>query len=305
MKQLLWPCQKRSNRAWFAAVHGSVFASGKMYFSCAVFTIGKMRVAHDNLNTSVLGVKRRKRLAAFNFYSLGPSATPLPSPISAAAAASCSEVLACLRACFSISNSGISHWTESGQVHTERLEACCQTDVGRDSGIFLFPTVLLFCNRLRERSSGRKIVSNVRTQFLPEGTSRVARFPQKQKKTAQPLKNNNTLSPSTHMSTSFRPERELRGKKQNRTPWKIQLSFLLNSLCMWFFFFPLRCSPKVASLPAVFFRGCVLITFPSRCLCFIALKPSLRLPPPAPGLPHRHHSGELSRPARQSGERFC
>lgn len=80
-----------------------------MYFSCAVFTIGKMRVAHDNLNTSVLGVKRRKRLAAFNFYSLGPSATPLPSPISAAAAASCSEVLACLRACFSISNSGISH----------------------------------------------------------------------------------------------------------------------------------------------------------------------------------------------------
>lgn len=281
MKQLLWPCQKRSNRAWFAAVHGSVFASGKMYFSCAVFTIGKMRVAHDNLNTSVLGVKRRKRLAAFNFYSLGPSATPLPSPISAAAAASCSEVLACLRACFSISNSGISHWTESGQVHTERLEACCQTDVGRDSGIFLFPTVLLFRNRLRERSSGRKIVSNVRTQFLPEGTSRVARFPQKQKKNSAAFKKQQhfiSLHTHVHLILSWA---WIKGEKQNRTPWKIQLSFLLNSLCMWFFFFPLRCSPKVASLPAVFFRGCVLITFPSRCLCFIALKPSLRLPPRA------------------------
>ena len=92
-------------------------------------------------------------------------------------------------------------------------------------------------------------------------------------------KNLNTLSPSTHMSTLFSSWLWIKGGKQNRTPWKIQLSFLLNSLCMWFFFFPLRCSPKVASRPAVFFRGCVLITFPSRCLCFIALKPSLRLPP--------------------------
>lgn len=289
MKQLLWPCQKRSNRAWFAAVHGSVFASGKMYFSCAVFTIGKMRVAHDNLNTSVLGVKRRKRLAAFNFYSLGLSATPLPSPISAAAAASCSEVLACLRACFSISNSGISHWTESGQVHTERLEACCQTDVGRDSGIFLFPTVLLFRNRLRERSSGRKIVSNVRTQFLPEGTSRVPRFPQKQKKTAQPLKNNNTLSPSTHMSTLFRPERELRGKKQNRTPWKIQLSFLLNSLCMWFFFFPLKMFPKGSVSSCSLLQRLRVNNIPQQMPLFYSVEalpstppPRARPPPPAP-----------------------
>lgn len=190
MKQLFWPCQKRSNRAWFAPVHGSVFASGKIYFSSALFTIGKMRVAHDNLNTSVLAVKRRKRLAAFNFYSLGPSATPLPSPISVAAAASCSEVLACLRACFSISNSGISHWTESGQVHTERLETCCQTDVGRDSGIFLFPTVLLFCNRLRKRSSRRKkLFPTYELNFYLRVRVGFLSFHQtEEKKTTQPLK---------------------------------------------------------------------------------------------------------------------
>lgn len=56
MKQLFWTCHKQSNQAWFAPVHESVVAPGKMYFSSTVFTIGKMTATRDNLNASVLYV---------------------------------------------------------------------------------------------------------------------------------------------------------------------------------------------------------------------------------------------------------
>lgn len=43
---------------------------------------------------------------------------------------------------------------------------------------------------------------------------------------------------------------------------------------MWFFFFPELFPKGSVSFPVVSFRGSVLITSPSRCLCFIVLKAS-------------------------------
>lgn len=99
------------------------------------------------------------------------------------------------------------------------------------------------------------------------------------------LKKLNTIYLIQHMPTFVLSWAEIKGEgDKTKTPWKIQLSILLNSLCMWFVFLCLRCSPRVVSFPVVFFRGCMLITSPSRCLCFIPLKPSpwLRRAPTSP-----------------------
>lgn len=208
----------------------------------------------------------------------------------------------------------VSHFiTPVSHIQTEEgVGTANKCDIGRDSlsdwcdnGIILISTGLVALSIAVFISTA----SSVQPQFQLDATRQVLHFlflrKTKQEKPKTP-KQTNTPNLSSTTYILFCPMQKLRdGGIKKTTPWKIQLSILSNSLsvlCLC-----LRCSPKEVSFSVVFFRSCMLITFPSRCLCYMVLK---RFPPTPPAPPcstslTSRHSGELSRVARQSGKRFC
>lgn len=189
------------------------------------------------------------------------------------------------------------------QISMVLEETCYQTDARCDNGIILISigpvslSITVFISA----------ASNAQPQFQLEAARQVLHF----------LFLTKTKTRKKKLCPIYLPQHTLYfvlcrsggggvgGGDQNTTPWKIQLSILLNSLselCLC-----LRCSPKEVSLSVVFFRSCMLITFPQQIPLLYSVEAPLPHPPsfPCPTSLTSHHSGELSRVARQSGKRFC
>lgn len=124
-----------------------------------------------------------------------------------------------------------------------------------------------------ECSSVRILCSMCELNFNLKLQDRFVNFNFWHKQNSAPLKKNNNIIYLLQHTCPLKGEKKT---QQNTLENSIILPF---KLFVHVIFFPLRCSLKVVSFPVVFYRGCVLITSPCRCLCFIELKPSLRLPP--------------------------